>query len=137
VEEKLVRLAEHKIRLSSEEDEAVRNIEELYRSTALKPPYSRSLSKELGLAPELVTDLLRHLTETGRLIHIQGDLFMNPHVLEEAKEKIRAGFEAKGEISIPEIKEILNSTRKYLIPLLEYFDATGFTARKGDKRVLR
>jgi selenocysteine-specific elongation factor len=137
VEEKLVRLAEHKIRLSTEEDKAVRSIEELYRRAAHKPPYSRSLPQELGLDPKLVSDLLRHLTETNRLVHIQGDLFMNPDVLEQAKEKIRAVLGEKGEFSITEIKELLNSTRKYLIPLLEYFDATGFTARKGDKRVLR
>jgi selenocysteine-specific elongation factor len=137
VEEKLAWLAKHKIRLSTEEEEALRKIEVIYKTSGVKPPYSRSLPEELGLAPELVSDLLRHLVETKKLVHVQGDFFMDSESFEAAREKVRSFLEQKGEISVPEMRELLNSTRKYLIPLLEYFDAIRFTARKGDNRVLR
>jgi len=68
---------------------------------------------------------------------IQGDLFMDPASLQEAKDKVQTFLDQKKEISVSEMRDLLNSTRKYLIPLLEYFDAIGFTARKGDKRILR
>lgn len=137
VEGKLVRLTKHKVRLNTEEEEAVAKIEATYRQAGLKPPSSKSLAQDLDLDTKVVPDLLRHLTETKRLVHIQGDLFMNPETLHNAKQNIRSFIEKNKEISVAELRELLQSTRKYMIPLLEYLDAIKFTARKGDKRILR
>ncbi|MEK6777303.1 MAG: selenocysteine-specific translation elongation factor [bacterium] len=137
IEENLVRLSEHKVSLNQEEEAAIAKIRELYRRTGLKPPSSKALPETLGLDVDHVADLMRHLMETGRLVHIQGDLFMDPASLQEARDKVRVFLDQKGEISVSEMRDLLDSTRKYLIPLLEYFDAAGFTARKGDKRILR
>ena len=49
----------------------------------------------------------------------------------------RASLPAGGEINVPEFKEMTGLSRKYIIPLLEHFDATKVTLRVGDKRVLR
>ena len=43
----------------------------------------------------------------------------------------------KGEIDTPAFKDLTGLTRKFTIPLLEYFDRTKLTLRIGDKRVLR
>ncbi len=43
----------------------------------------------------------------------------------------------RGEVTVPEFKEMTGLSRKYIIPLLEHFDATKVTLRVGDKRVLR
>ncbi|NOY52702.1 MAG: selenocysteine-specific translation elongation factor [Deltaproteobacteria bacterium] len=137
VEENRVRLPEHKVCLTSEEEEAARKIEALYKEAGLAPPYSRKLSGELGLEESLVAEILRHLVERKSLTHIQGDLFMDTKALEAGREKVRAVLEGEGEISVAGMRELLGLTRKYLIPLLEYFDGIGFTARKGDVRVLR
>ncbi len=137
IEEKLVRLAEHRVRLKGEEEAAVEQIRALYRRAGLKPPYARSLPEELGLDERLVSDLIRYLTDSNELVRIQGDLFMDAAALQEGKNKVRHFLQEQGEMSVPQTRDILNITRKFLIPLLEYFDATGLTARKGDKRVLR
>ncbi len=137
VEEKQVHLPEHKIRLTAEEEEAVRKIEALYEKTGLKPPYSRNLPEKLGLDERFVAELLRHLVKQKRLTHIQGDLFMYTEALNQGREKMRVFLEREGEISVAGMRDLLGLTRKYLIPLLAYFDGIGFTARKGDMRVLR
>ena len=62
---------------------------------------------------------------------------MDAKALEKAREKTRAYLLENGEIGVSDMRDLLGATRKYLIPLLEYFDAIRFTARKGDKRVLR
>ncbi len=137
VEENLVRLSEHRVLLKGEEEAAVEKIRALYRNAGMKPPYARSLPEELGLDERLVNDLIRFLTDSNELVRIQGDLFMDAVALKEGKEKVKRFLEKQGEMSVPETREILNITRKFLIPLLEFFDDAGFTARKGDKRVLR
>ncbi|MDX1763625.1 MAG: selenocysteine-specific translation elongation factor [bacterium] len=137
MEEKWVWLADHKVKLTGEEEKAAGQIETIYRDAGLQPPYARSVTEELGLNGAMAADLFKHLVESKRLVRITGDLYINPGALEKAREMVRACLESKGEASIGEVKEHLNMTRKFLIPMLEYFDAIGFTARKGDKRVLR
>jgi len=137
VEEKWVRLPKHKVRLTDEEEKASRKILALYEKTGLAPPYSRNLSGELGLSEALISEILRHLVEQKRLTHIQGDLFVDAEALNRGREKVRSFLEKEGEISVAGMRDLLGLSRKYLIPLLEYFDGIGFTARKGDMRVLR
>jgi len=43
----------------------------------------------------------------------------------------------KGEISTPQFKEMTGASRKYTIPIIEYFDRSRVTVRVGDNRVLR
>ncbi len=137
VEEKWVWLADHKVKLTGEEERAARQIETIYGDAGMQPPYARSVTEDLGISGAMAADLFKHLVESKRLVRITGDLYINPGALEKAREMVRVCLESKGEASIGEMKEHLNMTRKFLIPMLEYFDAVGFTARKGENRVLR
>jgi hypothetical protein len=47
------------------------------------------------------------------------------------------GRARRGAIDIPALRDELGTTRKYLIPLLEHFDAQGLTVRHGERRTLR
>ena len=42
----------------------------------------------------------------------------------------------EGEITLAGVRDLTNSSRKYILPLLEYFDSRGITRRVGDKRLL-
>jgi len=75
--------------------------------------------------------------EEKRLTHIQGDLFMDTKALTRGRAKVEDFLEQEGEIGVAGMRDLLGLSRKYLIPLLEYFDGIGLTARKGDVRVLR
>ncbi|MCB9898439.1 MAG: selenocysteine-specific translation elongation factor [Planctomycetes bacterium] len=81
-----------------------------------------------------LTDSLR---AAGEVVPVGEHLF-HREVLERMTEALVAHGNARdGRIDIPELRDELGTTRKYLIPLLEHFDARGYTARHGDKRVLR
>jgi selenocysteine-specific elongation factor len=45
--------------------------------------------------------------------------------------------ERNGELSIPELRDAIGTTRKFLIPILEAFDTEGLTQRRGNARVLK
>jgi selenocysteine-specific elongation factor len=53
------------------------------------------------------------------------------------QEKLVAYLQETGEITPPQFRELTGLSRKYMIPLLEYFDQEKLTIRVGDKRVLR
>jgi selenocysteine-specific elongation factor len=81
--------------------------------------------------------LLDMLREAGE-VQLVGPHLFHTSVLAKMQETLidHAG-ERAGDIDIPVLRDALGTSRKYLIPLLEHFDATGLTVRHGDRRVLR
>ena len=57
--------------------------------------------------------------------------------VEKVKQLVVANCTKHGHLEIPELRDALGTTRKYLIPLLEYFDSKGVTTRLGANRVLK
>jgi selenocysteine-specific elongation factor len=77
------------------------------------------------------------LVKGGAVVRVK-DLHFDPAAMEGLKGKLVAWLEKKGEVTVPEFKEIAGGlSRKYVIPLLEHFDLSKVTLRVGDKRVLR
>jgi selenocysteine-specific elongation factor len=68
---------------------------------------------------------------------ISSDLFYSSGALSGLREKLVAYLGEKGEITPPEYRDLTGLSRKFLIPLLEYFDSEKLTIRVGDKRVAR
>ncbi len=76
------------------------------------------------------------LVKSGAVVRVK-ELHFDPGAVGALKEKLVSHLEKKGEIAVPEFKELTGLSRKYIIPLLEHFDTTKVTLRVGDKRVLR
>ena len=81
--------------------------------------------------------MLDVMVKEGILIKVKEDLFFHSAVVEDLKNKLTAFLKENGEISTPQFKEMTGASRKYTIPLIEYFDKTQMTVRVGDNRVLR
>ena len=58
-------------------------------------------------------------------------------ILEEGKKLLSAKIKVSGPMKIGEISELLGSSRKYVVPLMEHLDRVGFTERDGDYRKIR
>ena len=102
-----------------------------------QPPSPAELGAELGLAGPLVATALEHLVDEGTVVHVGGELYLATTSRDEARAAIVANCERHGHLEIPELRDALGTTRKFLIPLLEHFDAQGLTIRQGAHRVLR
>jgi len=76
------------------------------------------------------------LLRAGEIVRVK-ELLFDAGALRGIQEKLVAFLAKRGEITVPEFKEMTGLSRKYIIPLLEHFDATKITLRVGDKRVLR
>lgn len=90
-----------------------------------------------GLDAKAHASLVEMMRASGEIVLV-GEHAFSPRALEVLVATLRrhAG-ERDGEIDIPTLRDALGTTRKYLIPLLEHFDAQGLTVRHGDRRVLR
>jgi selenocysteine-specific elongation factor len=110
---------------------------ERYRTSAYRPPSTEEIATDVGASPKEVTKLIDLLTSDGTLIHIGGG--MRLHTDNETKLKrtiadlIRA---TPNGVTTSQIKDALDTTRKYAIPICEYLDRIRLTRRIGDLRVL-
>jgi selenocysteine-specific elongation factor len=112
-------------------------IEQALVRGGFEPPTIRELCDSLRCGEKEILDYLNLLAREGRAIKVKGDIFYSPLHLRQIREKLVARLKEKGEITPPEFRELTGLSRKYMIPLLEYFDQEKVTIRVGDKRVLR
>jgi selenocysteine-specific elongation factor len=127
----IVRLARHRVTLDHREEEADRLVEAVRRGEPT-PPTVREL-EQMGFAPELV-DAACH---TGRLIRISPEIVVTPELARRAEEVVRVEAVRPEGITVSRFRELLGTTRRFALPLLERFDAEGLTRREGDVRRLR
>jgi selenocysteine-specific elongation factor len=136
-DENTVRLAAHTISLGADQADVKDKILGTYQDSGLQPPYFKELSKTLNIDPARSKEVLMHLVEEGQLVKTKEDLFFHTRAIDDLKNKLVAFLEAKGEISTPQFKKMTGVSRKYVIPLAEFFDAKNVTLRVGDVRMLR
>lgn len=105
-----------------EADEAPKSINEMLNSTNLNP----------GIARKALQELLA----SGRVIRVTNDLAFSAEVIERYKKAIEETIRKNGPSKAADLKDACNTSRKYMMPILEYLDAQGFTKRDGDLRTL-
>jgi selenocysteine-specific elongation factor len=130
-----LRLMEHKVTLAQDQEKTRSQIEKIYFESELQPPYFKELK---GKFPgNTGTDILQLMAKEGVLIKVKEDLYFHRKAVEDLRNKLIAFLKEKGEISTPQFKDMTGVSRKYTIPLIEYFDLSQITVRVGDNRVLR
>jgi selenocysteine-specific elongation factor len=136
-EKEIMRLSEHKVALGADEKDIRHRIERAYLESGLQPPYFRDLVASLGQNSAHKKEILMHMLEEGTLVKVKEDLYFHRRVIDDLKNGLVSYLKANGEIDTPQFKEMTGVSRKYTIPLIEFFDATKVTIRIGDIRRLR
>ncbi|MCR4338297.1 MAG: selenocysteine-specific translation elongation factor [Gemmatimonadaceae bacterium] len=134
VEGTIVRSAGWKARLTSVQSDLAERMVHAFCSSGEEPP---ALGEVVARHGEDVVPVLRYLEREGRLIRISGDFYYCPEVVERMVGRLAAAMAEDREYSPAEVKEAVGTSRKYLIPFLEFCDRTRVTERKGAGRVLR
>lgn len=130
-------LPDHVPRLRPHQDTVAEAARDRIRRARLAPPAVGELAAALGMGEEDLLPVLKFLARRGELVPVTPDLYFHDEAIGVAREKLRTLL-AEGRAAAPsELRQALGVTRKYLIPLLEYLDATGFTRRTPEGRVLR
>lgn len=110
---------------------------EAYKTSGLSPAFVDELISSLGLDLQLGKRMIRQLVQDGELIKITVEYYIYAPFFNQAVDKLKALFKKQGHADAAQIKEVLQVSRKYLIPFLEYLDAKGITKREKDFRILR
>ena len=124
VERGLVRHASQAATASESPD--ARRLVELLDGSPFSPP----LPKEAGFSPALVRALVRE----GVLVELDG-VFFTASALERVRELVIGALADRGTLTVADVRDLLGSTRKYVVPIVGWLDRTGVTRRRGDDRV--
>ncbi|GAW29717.1 MULTISPECIES: selenocysteine-specific translation elongation factor [unclassified Carboxydocella] len=115
--------------------EAVAQAETAFLKGKFQPPSWAEVAEKLPVSPQQQEEVLLFLQQQGRLIKISDDLYFHSRALKEAKDILLELLEKHQEITLAQFRDALNSSRKYMVPLMEYFDRQRVTRRIGDLRV--
>ena len=141
-ERDILKLRSHSAQLSPAEQGALNKIRAIYGSAGLEVPkldvVLAGIEKECRLDRAKARKIFQLLLNSGEIVGISDEYYFSSKKIEDLKSKIRefAGKTSGRLIDVSAFKDLAGVSRKYAIPLLEYFDRTKVTARSGDKRVV-
>jgi len=132
-----LRLPGFKAAVGKDQSAVKDKIVEAIRKGGPQPPLREELPALLGITDKDAKDLLKLLAEEGRTIRINDSLHLHKDTLESIKADLKKYLEGKKEITMAEFRDLAKTSRKFAVPIMEYFDSQKLTQRVGDKRVLR
>ncbi|MBU1937887.1 selenocysteine-specific translation elongation factor [bacterium] len=134
VEASVISLPEHSAVLSKAHELLAERILDMIRKSAFRPPSVNEVEKALEISKTEIIKVLTLLTKQKRLVRLEPELFFCPDLFEEAIKKLQKEIANTEGVTVGNVATILDSTRKYIVPFLEYLDKMGITRRDGDKR---
>jgi selenocysteine-specific elongation factor len=142
IEKDLLKAQEHGLKLSAGDQQLRDKIAGAYEQAALEAPTVDQAMDVAGIPPAQRSHgrkLLQLLVDDKTLVRVHGEMFFHSQAIEHLKHLLRRyGMEHEPArlIDVATFKELAGVSRKYAIPLLEYFDSERVTVRAGDKRVI-
>ncbi len=136
-EENLLRLSQHELRLGGQDKLLMERIKKLLGEQELAPPELKQIEKDAAVPRAKLIEVLRLLERERAIVKVATDLYFLSSCVDKVRNVLSRHLTEKGEISAAAFRDLLGSSRKYTIALLEYFDREGLTLRIGDIRRLK
>ena len=101
------------------------------RARPASPPSLKQARELLG------EEIVAHLIEQGSLVRVSQDVVFDRETYAWMVEEVRRAIEQHGQVSVADVRDRMNTSRKYALALLEHLDDIGVTVRQGDVRTLK
>ncbi|MDH7485153.1 MAG: selenocysteine-specific translation elongation factor [Anaerolineae bacterium] len=126
-----VRMAEHAVRFTPEQQREADALLARFRAQPYAPPTVAEATASVG--PEV----LQALIESNTLTRISEEVLFLTETYEKMVARIMAHLQSEGSITVAQVRDMFGTSRKYALPLMEHLDERRLTRRVGDQRVLR
>jgi selenocysteine-specific elongation factor len=132
-----VRLAGHQVQLAGDLDSLRHNITRIYTEAGLTPPSLTDVVNDFKDQKAKAQSIIKLILKDGDLIKINEEMCFSSEVLGKLRDDYKAMLIKDGKATPATFKDLTGLSRKYIIPLMEYFDVNKLTVRVGDHRILR
>ncbi len=126
-----VKMRDHAIHYTHDQQIKIETLINQFGAQPYAPP---SVKQSIDVVGEEVLDAL---IETDQLVQLNEDVLLQPERYEEMRTAVIEHIKNQGSITLAELRDKFDTSRKYAVAVLEYMDELGLTVRKGDKRVLK
>jgi len=121
----------------AEEDAALAALEPILAEQGLATGTVAELAALASVEVSVARKALTKLVASGAVVRLGPEMHFARASVDEARGRIASYLEQHGTMLAKDARDVLGTSRKYVVPLLEYFDAQGVTKRDGDVRTLR
>jgi selenocysteine-specific elongation factor len=121
----------HEIRFDNSQQAKVETLKRKFEQTPFSPPSVKECQAEVG------EEVLNALVELNEFVTVSADVIFRKQDYETMNAKIRETLQKNGQITLAEVRDLFDTSRKYAQSLLEHLDTNGITVREGDFRKLR
>ena len=129
--------AEHQPSFKDRDAADLEAMASIFRQQAFAPPSAAELAEKLKLPPAAVEKLLRILQEHQQLVAVAEGFSFHRDAIERARQLLVEHIRKEGRLESVQFKYLVDTTRKFALPLLDYFDRTGLLRRVGNTRYLK
>jgi selenocysteine-specific elongation factor len=128
----VIRRASHRATLPDPLRAAGEMLRRALAAQPLEPPSRKELTRDAASQRAL-----KFLIESGEVVEISAELVLSTAAAAQAAANVKAFLTEHGPATVSELRQALGSSRRIVVPFLEYLDRTFVTVRHGDKRALR
>ena len=121
----------HEITFDSGQQAKVQSLMRRFAQNPYGPPSVKECQAEVS------EEVVNALVELGQLKQLTPDVIFRIQDYEEMVSKVRTFLSEKGQMTVADARDLFDSSRKYMLALMEHLDSTGVTIREGDFRKLR
>ena len=133
-----IRLASHQIQFSAEDEAIKEKIDTLFLDAGINAPSLDELATQLSeYSPQSIQETFYAVLNLGGFVKIADGLFIHADTFEKTVNLLIDYLEKNGIITVAEFRELVQTSRKYAVPFLEYCDSQGITIREENHRRLR
>ena len=126
-----LRLASHEVTFDRRQEQAVDALLHDFSTAPYTTPSVAQSEERVG------EEVLNALLEQGTLIKLSEDVIFLTETYEEMRDRIMAHLREQDQVTVAEVRDMFDTSRKYALALLGYMDEKRITRRVGDERVLR
>jgi selenocysteine-specific elongation factor len=127
-----VALPSHQPRLSEDQERRWRTARAALAKDPLHPPSPAQLETDYGIDRELIAAL----AERGDVVRIGTEAVFLPEAVTRFARAVVDELTTSGSITVARARDLSGSSRKHVLPLLQFLDDRGLTRRHGDDRIL-
>ncbi|NLB52645.1 MAG: selenocysteine-specific translation factor, partial [Syntrophomonadaceae bacterium] len=117
------------------EERAINYTIDILNQQLFNPPSIEEIQNDLNINNADMAEVLNYMVNKGQIIKLEGDIYFSKIAIEEGKRILEEYFKENKELSLATARDLLKTSRKYALPLVEYYDRIRFTRRIGDMRI--
>ena len=132
-----LRLSAHRVVLDDANASTLERVRSLLAAQPLAPPSLSEVAVRLSIPKQKLIEMVRLLEREGAVVRVAADLCFEAAAVAAAQRTLHERWTGQVPIPTAEFRDVVGTSRKFAIPLLEYFDRVGVTSRVGEVRTLR